>query len=190
MPEIDPEVLPVAAAVAPLILTLGLDAETQSWLESMRRAHFPPARNLVPAHVTLFHALPGEEAAAIRAVLAEACAALPPSRVRVGPPRSLGRGVAMEIGAPAVATLRDRLAAQWRPWLTAQDRQRWRPHATVQNKVSPERARALYETLAALLPPREARAEALLLWRYRGGPWEPLERFPFTAEAYPREVIL
>ena len=35
---------------APLILTLGLDAATQAWLEAMRRAHFPPARNLVPAH--------------------------------------------------------------------------------------------------------------------------------------------
>jgi hypothetical protein len=174
----------------PLILTLGLDAETQSWLEALRRTHFPPARNLVPAHVTLFHALPGEEEAAIRAALAAECAALPPSRVRVGPPRSLGRGVALEVGAPAIATLRDRLAERWRCWLTAQDRQRWRPHATVQNKVSPEQARALFVTLSAVLPVREARAESLLLWRYRGGPWKALERIPFTAEVYPREVIL
>lgn len=174
---------------APLILTLGLDAETQAWLESMRRAHFPPARNLVPAHVTLFHALPGDQVADIRAVLAAEAAGLPPSRVRVGPARSLGRGVALDIGAPVVAALRDRLAAQWRPWLTAQDRQRWRPHATVQNKVSPDRAKALLLALSAMLPAREARAEALLLWRYRGGPWEALERLPFTAEAYPREVI-
>src|SRR3954447_20532670 len=63
---------------APLILTLGLDPETQAWLESMRRAHFPPARNLVPAHVTLFHALPGEHAAEIQGVLAAEAAALPP----------------------------------------------------------------------------------------------------------------
>src|SRR3712207_924767 len=87
-------------ATTPLILTLGLDSETQSWLDALRRTHFPPARNLVPAHVTLFHALPGEEEAAIRAALAAECATLPPSRVRVGPPRSLGRGVALEIGAP------------------------------------------------------------------------------------------
>jgi hypothetical protein len=174
----------------PLVLTLGLDAATQSWLESMRRTHFPPARNLVPAHVTLFHALPGEQEAEIRATIAAECAALPPSRVRVGPPRFLGRGVALEIGAPVVAALRERLAARWRPWLTAQDRQRWRPHATVQNKVSPERARALHLALSAMLPAREARAEALLLWRYRGGPWEALERIPFTAEAYPKESML
>src|SRR3954464_5938641 len=94
---------------APLILTLGLDAETQSWLESMRRAHFPPARHLVPAHVPLFHALPGEEEATTRAVLAADCAPLPPPGGGVGRPRSLGRGVALDIGAPAVATLRDKL---------------------------------------------------------------------------------
>lgn len=192
MPEADHADVDAAqpGADAPLILTLGLDAETQSWLETLRRTHFPPARNLVPAHVTLFHALPGEKAAAIRAVLAEECAALPPSRVRVGPPRSLGRGVALEVGAPAIALLRERLAGRWRPWLTAQDRQRWRPHATVQNKVSPEAARALHATLDATLGVREARAEALLLWRYRGGPWESLDRIPFTAPAYPREAVL
>lgn len=175
---------------APLILTLGLDAETQSWLEALRRAHFPPARNLVPAHVTLFHALPGEEEAAIRAALVAECAALPPSRVRVGPARSLGRGVALEIGAPAVERLRTQLAERWRPWLTAQDRQRWRPHATVQNKVSSEAARALHAALSTLLPVREARAEALLLWRYCGGPWQAMDRIPFTAETYPKEVML
>ena len=42
----------------PLVLTLLLDADTQAWLDSLRRAHFPPERNLVPAHVTLFHACP------------------------------------------------------------------------------------------------------------------------------------
>lgn len=192
MPEAEHDALAARMpdASLPLILTLGLDAETQSWLEALRRTHFPPARNLVPAHVTLFHALPGEEAAAIRAVLAEECAALPPSRVRVGPPRSLGRGVALEIAAPAIGRLRARLAERWRAWLTAQDRQRWRPHATVQNKVAPEQARALLAVLTAMLPVREAQAEALLLWRYRGGPWEALERIPFTAADYPRDVIL
>ena len=51
----------------PLILTLMLDAGTQAWLEALRRAHFPPGRNLVPAHVTLFHALPGAEGDAVLA---------------------------------------------------------------------------------------------------------------------------
>ncbi|HKT76092.1 MAG TPA: 2'-5' RNA ligase family protein, partial [Sphingobium sp.] len=29
-----------------------------AWAEEQRRAHFPADRNVVPAHVTLFHHLP------------------------------------------------------------------------------------------------------------------------------------
>lgn len=165
----------------PLILTLLLDADTQDWLDALRRAHFPPERNLVPAHVTLFHALPGAELDSVIAALAEECRGAAPSGVRIGPPRFLGRGVALEVAAPDVAALRGRLAARWRAWLSPQDRQGWRPHATVQNKAAAETARALHATLAATLPPRAATAEGLLLWRYRGGPWEAAGHFAFGA---------
>ena len=172
---------------APLVLTLGLDAATQAWLEALRQRHFPPDRNRVPAHVTLFHALPGGAAAEIRATLADEAAALPPAAVTVGPPRLLGRGVALAIASPAIAALRARLAAAWQGWLTAQDRQPWRPHATVQNKVVPDEARALHRHLAAEAALRSARAEALLLWHYRGpraggdSDWEAAARLPFGA---------
>lgn len=164
----------------PLILTLRLDADTQGWLDALRRAHFPPERNLVPAHVTLFHALPGAELDSVLAALAEECRAVPQSDARIGPPRFLGRGVALSVTAPAVEALRARLAARWRAWLSPQDGQGWRPHATVQNKVKADRARALYAELTAGLPVRDGRAEGLLLWRYRGGPWEPAGSFAFT----------
>lgn len=167
----------------PLILTLALDPATQAWLEALRQAHFPPARNLIPAHVTLFHVLPGTEIQAVLAGLAEACTIFVPCAVRIGPPRFLGRGVALEVSAPEVVALRARLAEAWDAWLTPQDRQGWRPHATVQNKVAPETARALHAALSAELPPREAVAQGLLLWRYLGGPWEAAGRFGFTASA-------
>ncbi|WP_135466525.1 2'-5' RNA ligase family protein [Crenalkalicoccus roseus] len=165
------------ADAPPLILTLALDADAMAWLEALRQAHFPPGRTLVPAHVTLFHALPGGEEARIRAALAAACATVRRAPATLGPPLLLGRGVALAVAAPEVAALRARLAEAWRPWLTAQDRQGWRPHATVQNKVAPEAARALHARLSAMLPPRRAMTEALLLWRYRGGPWEAAGRF-------------
>jgi hypothetical protein len=164
----------------PLVLTLLLDPDTQAWLDALRRAHFPPERNLVPAHITLFHALPGAEFDPVLATLAEECRGVARSGVRIGPPRFLGRGVALEASAPAVAALRARLAARWREWLSPQDRQGWRPHATVQNKVGAERARALHADLTASLAVREGRAEGLLLWRYRGGPWEPVGTFAFA----------
>ncbi len=167
----------------PLIVTLALDPATQDWLEGMRRAYFPPERNLVPAHVTLFHALPGAETAAIRAALAAECADMAAVPVTLGPPRLLGRGVALAVAAPAIASLRKKLAARWQDRLTAQDRQGWRPHATVQNKVTAEQARALYDTLATTVAARRAWATGLLLWHYRGGPWEPAGRFGFAPVA-------
>jgi hypothetical protein len=50
---------------------------------------------------------------------------------------------------------------------------------TVQNKVSPEEARATLATLQARFTAWEVRGEGLLLWHYRGGPWEEAGRFPF-----------
>ena len=163
----------------PLILTLALDAGSSAFLQALREAHYPRGRHIVPAHVTLFHALPGAEIATIAARLAAECTATPPSGAMLGPSRSLGHGVALTVSAPAVAALRERLAEAWRDWLTPQDAQSWRPHATIQNKVSAETAHALHAELSATLPPRAGTAEGLLLWHYRGGPWEPAGSFPF-----------
>jgi 2'-5' RNA ligase len=165
---------------APLILTLGFDAASFARLDALRRAHFPPERNLIPAHLTLFHALPGAEAAAIAATLAVCAAAAPPPRLRFAGLRSLGRGVALQAESPALLALRAGLARQWSGWLSAQDRQGFRPHVTVQNKVDPPAARDLLDRLSAGFTPWDARGEALLLWHYRGGPWEEAGRFPFS----------
>jgi hypothetical protein len=121
----------------PLILTARFDEAAEAWLDALRRAHFPPERNVIPAHVTLFHALPGAELATITVVLEAEAGATPRSTARLGPPRSLGRGVALGVQAPGLAQLRARLAMRWVAWLGPQDRQGWRPHATVQNKVTP-----------------------------------------------------
>lgn len=164
----------------PLVLTLLLDAASQAWLQGLRDAHFPPARNIVPAHVTLFHALPGRELHGVVATLARACVATAPGAVRLGPAFSLGRGVALRVAAPGVATLRAGLAATWAGWLTPQDRQGWRPHATVQNKVPADMARALLARLLADGVQRDALAEGVALWRYRGGPWVAVGQFGFT----------
>jgi 2'-5' RNA ligase len=163
---------------APLILTLGLDAAAFARLDAARQAHFPPGRNLIPAHLTLFHALPGTEEGAVARILAAEAAATPPLALRVAGLRFLGRGVAFEVEGAAMVALRARLAAAFAPWLGAQDRQGWRPHVTVQNKVAPDAARATLAELGARFAPWEATATSLLLWRYRGGPWEAAGAFP------------
>lgn len=51
----------------------------------------------------------------------------------------------------------------------------------MQNKVAPEVARALHARLAAEFVPHGVQVPGLGLWRYLGGPWEPVARFPFRA---------
>lgn len=164
----------------PLILTLAFDPDTFARLDALRRRHFPPARNLVPAHVTLFHALPGGAEADIRDELRAVAAPHPPMPVRFPGVRSLGRGVAVTVEAPDLARLRGRLATAWVRWLTPQDRQPYRPHVTVQNKVTPAEARAVLDELAAGWEAFAGTGTGLLLWEYHGGPWELAEEVPFS----------
>ena len=53
----------------PFVLTLEMDGESFARFNELRQAHYPPERNLVPAHVTLFHRLPGERGREIKALL-------------------------------------------------------------------------------------------------------------------------
>ncbi len=163
----------------PYVLTVRLDAATQAGFDALRRAHFPPGRTAVGAHVTVFHALPPGDATpdAVSRVLADL--APEPSVVSVTGVRSLGRGVAYALDAPGVAVVRAALVREFAGRLTPQDAQPWRPHVTVQNKVTPDQARALLAQLAASFAPFPAVAEGLLLWRYRGGPWELAKDLPF-----------
>lgn len=165
---------------APLIVTLALESEAQERFGSLRRQHFPVERNHLGAHVTLFHHLPGDELEAVRADLERACdtSAFDVSVTEV---RFLGRGVAYGLSSPELAALRASLATAWDHWLTPQDRQSYRPHITVQNKVTPERSRELHTQLAAHFVPETVGAVGLDLWHYLGGPWQHAGRYGFRA---------
>lgn len=164
---------------SPLIVTLLLDDDAQQRFDRLRAAHFPPERNHLDGHVTLFHALPGEHRAAVGRELA-AVAARPGFDVAVTGVRFLGRGVALDLSAPELTALRAGLADAFDPWLTRQDRQWSRPHVTVQNKVAPETARALHAELTASFVPETVTARGLGLWCYLGGPWAAEAEFLFA----------
>lgn len=164
----------------PLIVTLALDPVAQDTFEAARRAHFPPTLNKVPAHLTLFHRLPGEEEGAVRAILAEVAAVREPIPLACTGLRFLGRGVAYRLEGSGYEDLRAALSARFAPWLGAQDKQRIAPHVTIQNKATPAAAKALIDRLEAHFAPFPVTGEGLLLWRYRGGPWEAVERFGFA----------
>ncbi len=165
--SVTPEGTPDAA---PLILTLSLAGEVQERFEALRRLHFPPARNVVPAHVTVFHALPADgERDTVAALQAIGREGFP---VDITGLRSLGRGVAFSLASNELVRRRAEVARRFAGRLTRQDEAGWRPHVTVQNKVVPEAARALLAALSAGFVPETAWAGAFHLWRYRGGPWE------------------
>lgn len=164
----------------PIIITAQFDAITADLFERHRQTFFPPDLNRTPAHLTLFHALPGAELPAILNTLANESRRAP-IRARVSHLMPLGRGVAYAISSEALVALRTGLAAAFAPWLTGQDRQRFRPHVTVQNKISPAKARDTLELLSRSFSPFDATVEGLQLWHYRGGPWSPIAAVAFTA---------
>jgi 2'-5' RNA ligase len=163
----------------PLILTALFEPETQARFQRLRDSHFPPERNIVPAHLTLFHHLPGGEIDAVRGRLSQIGRLAPPPRADVVGLRSLGKGVAFTIRAPELEAVRAELADAWATLLIPQDRQGWRPHVTVQNKARPDEARALLTALEAGFSPWTAHIVALRLWRYLDGPWEALGEVRF-----------
>jgi 2'-5' RNA ligase len=175
--------MPQAPLPDPLIVTLALPPDAFAFFDDLRRRHFPPERNHLPAHATLFHAIPGVEEPRLREHLAARAAGAPAPLVSVEAVRFTGRGVSYALASPPLEALRRGLAAEFADRLTAQDAQGWRPHVTVQNKVEPRAARALHAALAADFAPFTFAAEGLLLWRYRGGPWEALGRFAFANRA-------
>ena len=152
----------------------------QGWFDALRRAHFPPEKNQLDAHLTLFHHLPPSAAPELKRRLNEATRGVRAPRARAGGLISLGRGVAFRIEAPALVALRAELAAAFSGLLTPQDAGGWRPHVTIQNKVQPNVAKLLLGELSRGFVPREVEIAGLAAWWYRGGPWEPLSRHLFA----------
>jgi len=168
---------------APLILTLALDERSSAFFDAQRQRFFPPERNFIPAHLTLFHKLPGERQDVIIHDLTTAAETQPRFLLEVDGVRSLGRGVAYTLTSQPLKNFRYPLARQWALWLTLQDRQKHQPHITIQNKVDPEAARSLLTTIQAQFVPFTVTAEGASLWRYLGGPWEHIRTVPFAPPA-------
>jgi 2'-5' RNA ligase len=156
-----------------------MDPDSFEFLNVLRREHFPVERNHLSAHITLFHHLPGEHLDEIEAHLKITASRHSEFKLLFRDVKFIGRGSVVEIESPPLVSLRNKLANHWSDWLTPQDRQKFAPHVTVQNKVAPEEARNLYETLNETWQSRPGTATALQLWHYKGGPWQLANEFDF-----------
>ncbi|HEX8384307.1 MAG TPA: 2'-5' RNA ligase family protein [Sphingomonas sp.] len=152
----------------------------QGWFDAERQAHFPPERNQLSAHLTLFHHLPPSVADELKHRLASETRGIAAPDARLAGLISLGRGVAYRIESPELAAIRARLAEAFAGLLTPQDAGGWRPHVTIQNKVDPRVAKLLLGSLQRDFRPRAVELAGLATWWYRGGPWEPLSRHMFA----------
>ncbi len=161
-----------------LIVTAELAQRDFSWIEGLRRAHYPPERNRVPAHLTMFHALPPSAEAELRRRCVQLVRRSPPT-ARIAGLMDLGGGVAFRVVSPELDGIRDDLADGMHGLLSAQDAAGWRPHITIQNKVPPKVARALKKSLERTFEPRALSVSGLAVHRYLDGPWERLADYPF-----------
>jgi hypothetical protein len=161
-----------------LIITAELGEPDLAWLDGLRRQHYPPDRNRLHAHLTMFHALPPSAEAEARARLAEHANA-PPPLARIDGLMDLGGGVAFRVVSNDLDGIRNELAEAFTGLLGAQDSGGWRPHVTFQNKVPPKEARVLKDALERDFRPRSLAIRGLGLHRYMDGPWETLGVYPF-----------
>ncbi len=169
-------------APAPLIVTAELPGDLHRWATNLRRAYFPPERNYLEAHVTLFHALPPQIEDELRALLAQLAGERAPLPARLEGIMNLGRGTALRLASPALLDLRSLIAERFHGMLSAQDSHAPRLHVTIQNKVTPEEAKALQVELTGSVIPRAFALTGLALHRYLGGPWETVRRFAFRGK--------
>ena len=171
----------------PFILTAALPPDIQSWAEGLRRAHYPPERNHLHAHVTLFHSFAPSLLEELRGFLPRIASEFAAPQVRISGTMDLGRGTAIALASEELLALRAIIADHFHGSLTDQDLYEPRPHITIQNKVTKKEARALQSALALEVELRADRGSfafpALELHLYKGGPWDLVKRSVFRGSA-------
>lgn len=172
----------------PLIVTAHVAESDLEPFNLLRQKHFPPERNFLHAHLTMFHRLPGEYLGQVVERLTQAADTLGLITAEVSGVRHLGAGVAFSIASPELSSVHAQLKTAFASWLGPQDMQKWQPHITIQNKVPKAVADALHRELLANFRPYEIQMTGLDLWRYLSGPWQHEAMVPFRAriESDPR----
>jgi hypothetical protein len=164
---------------APIIITANMGHADQAWANQLRRDHFPPERNFLDAHITLFQHLPPANLAEIKTRLSVMTREYAAPGAMLSDVMMLSRGVAYKIESPQLLAMRDELAHAFNGLLIPQDQARPRFHITIQNKVEPKVAKALYAEILEDFQPRAIHILGLSAYYYRVGPWEQIQSWSF-----------
>lgn len=164
-----------------MLITAELPEEVFAWADSLRRAHYPPERNRLGAHVTLFHALPPSAGDAVRSIMTR-MSRRPPPKARVSGLMDLGSGTALAIDCPELEALHAEMAESLYGLTQPKDSRPLRLHITVQNRVSPGAARQLQKELARDLEPLPFRFHGLGLSLWHRELWRLAHVYPFRGQ--------
>lgn len=167
---------------APFIVTGELPADVLAWADTLRRAHFPPERNWLKAHVTLFHSFAPSLREELPRFLSATAGQFAPPEAELAGVMDLGQGTALAIRSPALLAVRERIAERFWEMLTSQDKGGKRLHITIQNKVTRGAALALQRELAESVPQRRFAFTGLGLHLYRGRHWETVGNWSFRGK--------
>jgi len=171
----------MAAAGYTLLVTAELPPDVFAWADALRRTHYPPERNRLGAHVTLFHGLPPSAEGEVRRLLGE-IARRPPPEARIAGLMDLVRGTAFAVDSPQLAALHGEMAEALHGLIQQKDTRPLRLHITVQNKVAREAACALQAELAEHLPACSFHFRGLGLSQWRDELWNLAQIYPFRGQ--------
>lgn len=163
--------------IQPLIATLQLDNESQHYFNHLRQEHFPASINFLDAHITLFHQLPPNVSVVEKEI--ENAVRIGQFPVEATDIYHTGFGVAVRLQSKPLVQLQRYLSEAFYSFLTPQDRQPFRPHITIQNKVSSEVSKQLVFDLQKTFKPFTATATGINLWTYENGPWKHQDFYGF-----------
>ena len=163
-----------------MILTARLHDQDLAFFDGLRRSHFPPGRNHVTAHLTVFYRVSHWHLSTIRQLLEVVASSHSPMQASTTGIWHLGSGVAFTLDCPELERVRGVSRERFQPWLSPEDKQGWRPHITIQNGVDRARVDGLYAAVTAAFQTRLLSITGLDLWTYRGGPWSAEGSFVFS----------
>lgn len=134
------------------VLTLRTNDDHHESMTRLRTIYFPPKLNKLDAHITLFHALPGEKLETdVLPAIRDIVSGTKSYRIRVTQPFRLKSGIGISIaddveyankgkhGRNMTRIIHAELRKKWHDWLSDQDSQPVRMHYTVMNKVNDDR---------------------------------------------------
>ncbi|GAA5881205.1 hypothetical protein JCM1840_001284 [Sporobolomyces johnsonii] len=168
------------------VLTLRLSPSLDDPLNALRSRYFPRHLLKVPAHLTLFHALPHSQLDAVTAALDAVAADTAPFRVTSGAAFRMGsQGIAVAPGEGTRegAKVHGALRSAWEGFLSKQDAKEFRAHWTVMNKVDDgDKVEQAFREVRewAEREGAEGEADGLVLWRYEHGKWVFEREFVFA----------